>query len=357
MENTTLYDAVVIGGGQAGLATAYYLRREGLRYVVLEAGKQAAGSWPDYYDSLTLFSPARYASLPGFPFPGDPDRYPRKREIIEYLTAYRERFRFPVVTNEAVVSVEKHADGAFVVRTERGSRYVARNVVSATGAFRDPYLPDVPDREAYAGRVLHSKDYRSPSGFEGRRVVVVGAGNSAVQIAAELAQTADVTLATRGPIRFLPQRVLGRDVHFWVRAVGFDRLPIGRWLRRAPGTDVLDDGTYRALIESRRPDRRDMFVRFRSDGVVWADGTAEAVDAVVFATGYRHRADYLRGLGALDGEGLPVQADGVSRRVEGLYFVGIPWQRSHASATLRGVGDDARYVVRRMKARGSRPGL
>jgi len=353
MHEKTIYDAIVIGGGQSGLAAAYYLQSERFRFLILESGERTVGSWPRYYDSLKLFSPAKYAALPGVPFPGDPDRYPLKREVIEYLEEYRERFGFPTATGETVVRVGKDG-GAFIVRTAKGSRYKAKALVSATGSFHAPNAPAFPGQEAYRGRLLHASEYSSPEGFEGLRVIVVGAGNSAVQIAAELANTADVTLATREPVRFLPQRVLGKDVHYWVDVTGFDRLPIGRWLKRPPGTDVLDLGEYRRAIASGKPDRRELFVRFTTDGVVWKDGAEETVDAVVFATGYRHRAEYLSGLGALDAEGVPLQTNGVSRAVKGLYFVGIPWQRSHASATLRGVGRDAAYVVKRMGRDGVR---
>jgi len=345
---TPMYDAVVIGGGQAGLASAYCLQQEGFRFLVLEAAERAVGSWPNYYDSLTLFSPAAYSSLPGFPFPGDPERYPTRDEVVAYLSAYRERFRFPIATGERVVDVRRQGDG-FLVRTEGGGRYAARNVISATGAFHTPHMPDIPGLDAYGGRVLHSKAYVSPEGYEGKRVVVVGAGNSAVQIAVELATTASVTIASRSPVRFLPQRIFGKDVHFWANAVGFDRLPIGRWLRRPPGTDVLDSGEYRSALERNEPGRREMFVRFTPRGVVWSDGTEEDVDVVIFATGFRHNAEYLRNLGALDEQGTPIQSNGASKTVEGLFFVGIPWQRSHASATIRGVGADAKYAIARLR--------
>ncbi|GAA2398364.1 hypothetical protein GCM10010378_46050 [Streptomyces viridochromogenes] len=201
----------VIGGGQSGLATAHELLRRGVRPVVLEASERAAGSWPRYYDSLTLFSPARYSSLPGMQFPGpDRDRYPHRDEVVAYLTAYACRLDADIRTGFCVSAVRRISDG-FEVETEGGGRLSARAVVAASGSFGRPHRPVLPGLEEFTGQVLHAADYRSPAPLAGRRVVVVGAGNSAVQIAAELAQTARVTLATRAPVKFAAQRVLGRD--------------------------------------------------------------------------------------------------------------------------------------------------
>ncbi|GHG22354.1 hypothetical protein GCM10017667_67720 [Streptomyces filamentosus] len=232
--DVAVIDVAVIGGGQSGLATVHALLRRGLRPVVLEASDRAAGSWPHYYDSLTLFSPARYSSLPGMPFPGaDRDRYPHRDEVVAYLTAYADRLDAEIRTNCRVTAVRR-AGRAFEVELEGGGRLSGRAVVAASGTFGRPHRPALPGLEGYAGQVLHAADYRSPAPFTGRRVVVVGAGNSAVQIAAELAAAARVTLATRAPVKFAAQRILGRDLHFWTARTGLDAAPLGRLLARPP---------------------------------------------------------------------------------------------------------------------------
>ncbi|MCF6428967.1 hypothetical protein [Amycolatopsis tucumanensis] len=140
----------------------------------------------------------------------------------------------------------------------------------------------------------------------------------------------------------------GRDVHFWFRATGFDALPVGPWLRTKPSTPVLDTGGYRSAIEAGDPDQRRLFTSCDDDTVTWPDGTREHVDAIILATGFRPAFPYLRGLGALDSTGAPRQRRGLSTTHRGLGYVGLEWQRSFASATIRGVGRDAEYLVSRL---------
>jgi putative flavoprotein involved in K+ transport len=335
-----VYDTIVIGAGQAGLATGYHLQKAGLRFLILEASDEPGGSWPHFYDSLSLNSTTRYSSLPGLPFPGQPDRYPRRDEAAVYLRSYAVHFGLPIVTRASVVEVER-LDRFFRVTTADKGCYRARTIVAATGFFGQPHLPNLPGQEKYRGQLLHAADYRRPEPFRQQRVVVVGGGNAAVQIGVELAQVARTTLATRHPIRYLPQRVLGRDIHFWLSLSGLDRT---QWLNEQ-SMPVFDTGTYRAAIAVGRPDRRPMFERFTEDGLIWSDGRQEKVDAVIFATGYRPHLGYLARLGALDETGRTRQRRGASATVPGLYYVGLPRQRTMASATLRGVGADAKIVV------------
>ncbi|MFF3730728.1 NAD(P)-binding domain-containing protein [Streptomyces sp. NPDC002476] len=212
--------------------------------------------------------------------------------------------------------------------------------MAATGDYGTPFVPDVPGRADFGGRVLHAADYRSPDVFAGQRVVVVGGGNSAIQIAAELGPAADTTLATRRPIGWTPQRPLGRDLHWWLKHTRFDIAPIRQLLKKVP-VSVLDDGHYRAALDQHGVDRRDMFSHFTADGVVWADGTKEEVDAVLLATGYRVTFPFLHDSGGLGTNGEPLHRGGLSTAVPGLGFVGMEFQRSFSSKTLRGVGRDA----------------
>jgi len=339
------YDAIVVGAGQAGLAAAYHLQRAGLRYVMLEGADAVGGSWPRYYDSLQLLSPARYSSLPGRPFPGDPLRLPSRDEVIDYLRGYAQHFGFPVRLRTPVERVQK-AGAGFRVRSRDGKTWHAAAVIAATGCFQQPHRPDLPGMDAFGGRVIHASAYRQPQTLAGQRVVVVGGGNSGVQIAVELADVADVTLATRRPIKFIPRRVLGLPIHFWLRWTGIDRCPL-----LVGGPDpVYDCGYYRRALDAGRPPRRPMFNRLTDRGVRWAEGDEQPIDTLILATGYRTAYPYLD-----DIPDATRQRRGIGR-VPGLYFVGCDGQRGPASATLRGVGADARHVVKHLIRHLRRPG-
>lgn len=345
---STLYDAVVIGAGQAGLATGYYLLNANLKFLILESNHSATGSWSNYYDSLKLFSPAKYSSLPGLSFPGNLNRYPLRDEVIQYLLNYAEHFQLPIQTNTLVIDVRKKGE-LFTLTTNEGKEYISKSVIVATGSFHSPYIPDIPDMNLFNGSVLHSNKYKNPEPFKNQRLVVVGAGNSAVQIAVELSQSANVTIASRSPIKFVPQMILGKDVHFWIRTIGLDQFPIGKSLLQSASSGVLDTGKYRKDVNENKPEHRPMFTKMTSDSVIWEDGIHEKIDSIIFATGYQFNVPFLNSLNVLDPTGGLLHNNGVSTNNTGLYFMGLSFQRSHASATIRGVGNDAKYIVKRLK--------
>lgn len=338
-----MYDVVVIGGGQAGLAAGYYIKQCGLNFAILEAGNEPTGSWSHYYESLKLFSPARYSSLPELPFPGDPERYPCRDEVVAYLRDYANHFELSVVTQARVQQVSKQK-GIFSITTTDGQQYETRSVIVATGSFNRPRVPQFPGQETFKGELLHSASYRQPISYHRKRVVVVGAGNSAIQIAVELAQVAHVTLTSRTPVKFQRQRILGRDIHFWLKVTGLDTLSLPHWKTAPSSRSVLDTGVYQAAIQVGKPEYKALFLRFTPDGVIWSDGCHEQIDMVLFATGYEPNVDFLADLGVVDVDGQPQQRAGIGK-LAGLYFVGLSGQRSLASATLRGVGADAQYVI------------
>ncbi|OYO14031.1 flavin-containing monooxygenase [Enemella evansiae] len=335
---------IIVGGGQSGLAAARAWREKGWEPVVLEAGQEPVGSWPRYYDSLHLFSPRRFSAFPGHSFPGDPDGYPGRDEVVDYLRGYARSLDVEFRTGARVVDVA--ADGpSFAVDLADGSGLVGDALVAASGSFGNPHVPTMPGLEAFGGSVLHVAGYRSPEDFSGQRVVVVGAGNSAVQVAHELAEHAKTSLAVRDRVRFAPQVIAGRDLHWWLRVSRADLLPPSVLERLVTGTPVIDAGKYQKALEAGRPDQRPMFTAFTPDGVVWPDGSRERIDAVVFATGYRPHLPYLRSLGVLDGSGSPKHERGVATGLSGVGFLGLEFQRSFSSNTLRGVHRDADYVV------------
>ncbi|UJW30428.1 NAD(P)/FAD-dependent oxidoreductase [Saccharothrix sp. AJ9571] len=341
-------DVVIIGGGQSGLSAARALNHHGIRPIVLEAGAEPTGSWADYYDSLTVFSPARYSGMPGQDFPGEPENHPHRDEVVAYLRHYATTLDADIRTGVTVTAVENSPAG-FVVRTATGESITATGVIAATGSFGNPHRPGLPGQDGFTGRVLHVADYRNPKPYHGERVVVVGGGNSGVQVAYELAEHADVTLATRTPVNFLPQHRDGRDVHHWLVESGFDRLPPQWLIHYLGGPLVMDTGDYRAAIDSGRLHRRDMFTDFDGDRVIWPDGEREHVDTVLFATGYRPDLGYLEPLDTLQ-DGMPLHTGGLSMTHPGLGYVGLEFQRSFSSNTLRGAHRDAEHVAAALAA-------
>lgn len=340
-----VFDIIVIGSGQAGLACGWHLQQQGHNFVILDAQDRPGGNWRNYYDNLTLFSPARYSGLPGMVFPGEPGHYPLRDEVVGYLEQYSEYFQFPIKHKTEVIRVEK-LETDFCVITRDGETFFSKAVVIATGAFSNPYIPSITGLQDFKGRVLHSANYENSYSFTGERTIVVGAANSAVQIAYELSQITNVTLATREPVRFFPQRLLGIDFHAWLK---WTRLDKTNWLTDQ-STPVLDRGIYRRALQSGQIRRRDMFHQMTFNGVVWDDGTHEQIDSIVFATGFRPNLGALISLPVLDHQNCVAQKNGVSTTIKGLYFIGLPKQRSFASATLRGVGDDAKYITSQIKS-------
>lgn len=341
--------AIVIGGGQAGLGTAFALRNQGFRPVILEAGAEPVGSWPRYYDSLTTFTPARISALPGMPFPGTPQHFPVRDQVVGYLRRYAARLDCEIRTGQRVSSVVADREG-YRVQTEDEAVERARVVVAASGSFDNPHRPDLPGLDTFEGKVLHSCEYRSPGAFAGQRIVVVGSGSSALQIACELAGHASTTLASRRPPKvtdhWLPESEL-----LWKGTEVVCRLPLGPLVPYGRLASIVPDvtGALREALAKGEPDRRELFTGASGSELRWPDGSAEHVDTVILATGYRPALEYLRPLGALDRVGVARQRFGLSTTHPGLAFMGIEGQHTFFSNAIHGVGHDARLIARRLR--------
>ncbi len=341
------FDVAIIGGGQSGLVTGHFLNQQAVSYVILDANPQIGGSWQHYYDSLKLFSPAKWAEMPGLRFPGDPARYPTRYEVIDYLREYSRVNDLPVRSGVRVTHVERGGDG-FMIETDSGETYTARGVISASGPFNTPYVPHIPGVEEFQGQTLHSFNYDSPQPYTDQHVIVVGSRDSAMQIAYELAGVARVSMAVRRELKFLPKRVLGLSLFWWLHETGYDELPLGLFTEVEGSQKIIGKEPYQTALANGNPTPKPMFTHFTETGVVWGNGVEEAADTVLFATGFKPGLGYLQSLGALDEDGRPCHRAGVSETVPGLFYVGLFGQRSHASATLRGVDRDARFITKRV---------
>jgi putative flavoprotein involved in K+ transport len=339
-------EVVVIGGGQAGLAIGHLLAQQGRRFTILEAAGEPAAAWRTRWDSLKLFTPVRYDGLPGLTFPGDPDSYPGRDDVVAYLTDYAQRFELPVELNSRVQSVRPR-DGGFLVELADRT-YEADQVVVATGPFQVPFTPAMAADLGSEVAQLHSTDYRSPDGLPPGAALVVGGGNTGFQIAAELAQSREVHLAVGARQTPLPQRILGRDLFRYLEAT---RL-MNKTVTSRIGQRMKDRET---LIGSspRRARRQGIRMRPRATGahgsaVTFADGSEATVAAVVWATGFRLDHSFVE-LPVFDARGEVEHRRGVTE-VPGLYFLGLPWQHTRGSALLGWVKDDAEFIAQRIGA-------
>ncbi|MFV2118502.1 ArsO family NAD(P)H-dependent flavin-containing monooxygenase [Streptomyces sp. Act-28] len=343
-------DVVVVGGGQAGLAAGHHLRRRGLDFTVLDADPAPGGSWQHMWDSLRLFSPAAHSSLPGWPMPARPDgTCPDAGHVVDYLTDYEKRYDLPVRRGTRVDAVRRDGD-RLLVETDTGT-WRARAVISATGSWSRPFVPAVPGREVFAGRQLHTVDYRSPDDFAGQRVLVVGGGNSGAQIAADLALDGrgTVTWVTRRPPRFLPDDIDGRAL-FDVATARRRALDAGRGDTGGVSSlgDIVAVPPVRAARDTGLLRARPMFSGLTAGGVRWADGSRADADAVVWCTGFRPALSHLAPLG-LRGPRGRIPTDGTRALGEPrLHLLGYGDWTGPASATLIGVGRPAREAVRQV---------
>lgn len=332
-------DVVIIGGGQAGLSLAYYLKRANVDFVVLDAEPTPGGAWRHGWDSLRLFSPAGWSSLPGWLMPAT--GFPGRTEVIEYLAAYEARYGFDMRRPVRVEAVAHDSDRLAVTAGDEIWR--ARVVISATGTWSAPFTPAYPGLETYRGRQLHSADYRRPEPFSGQRVLVVGGGNSGAQIIAEVAQIARADWVTVSEPVFLPDEVDGR-VLFERATARFKAEREGRAAPQLTGgfgdivtVEPVREARAKGLLKTRRP-----FVGFTTDGVRWDDGTEEQIDAVIWCTGFRAALEHLRPLGVLEADGRVDVDAGRARREPRLWLHGYGDWTGPASATLIGAGRTAR---------------
>lgn len=349
-------DVVVIGGGQAGLALGYYLARDKRDFVILDAGSRVGDAWRRRWDSLRLFTPAKYDGLPGMPFPGDGLRFPTKGEEADYLEVYATRFALPVRTGIRVERVRREGD-EFLIEAGSSRQWRANSVVLATGGEQIPFVPAFAHRIAESTMQLHSSEYRNPAQLRPGAVLVVGVGNSGAEIAYELSADRLVLLAGEsvGELPFRHGRSAARFALPLIRFAAMRVLTLGTPIGRKVATRLSGPPLIRTRLRdlaaagvTRVPRVTDVVDGRPST----ADGQAFEVANVIWCTGYRE--DF----GILDLPGTaaqrPAHVRGVVTAVPGLYLLGQQFLFSIISATLPGVHRDAKYLASRIGGRDRR---
>lgn len=354
-------ETLIIGAGQAGLATAYHLQRAGREVLVVDASERVGDGWRHQWDTLKLYSPARYDGLPGMAFPAPAWSFPGKEEVADYFEAYAQRFELPVQLGRRVDRLEADGDR---YRATLGDRTItADNVVVATGTFgRTPYVPEFADRLDPLIMQLHSSEYRRPSQLRDGPALVVGASHSGADIAYELAESRPTILCGRDPGQ-IPVR-LGTPMFklvFPVVVFAFThvlsrRTPIGRKemnefrfhggpALRVKRADLLERGVERL------PAR---VVGVEDGGPLLADGSVVDVANVVWCTGFQQSFGWID-LPVFDEHGWPEELRGVVDRAPGLFFCGLAFQSAASSMLIRGAARDAAHVAKMILARGPAP--
>ncbi|RBP86859.1 putative flavoprotein involved in K+ transport [Cytobacillus firmus] len=338
------YEVAIIGGGQAGLAMGYYLKKENASFVILEKSGEVGDSWRIRYHSLVLFTPRRYSSLPGLQMGGTSKELPSKDEMADYLNDYVRHFDLPVMLNINVIKLNKQSDGAFLLETNSGNM-IAKQVIIATGAFQKPYIPLGINKGANTFQ-LHSSEYHSPDKVPGSEILVVGGGNSGAQIAVELAKDKSVTIAVSHSMKFLPLTILGRSIFYWLDKLGLlfagkDTVK-GGWFQKQK--DPIFGKELKKYIKIKKIDVKPKVLRVNDIEVLFEDQTRRKFDSIIWSTGFVPSYDWININGVISNEGKPIHKRGITE-VRGLYFIGLPWQYQRGSALICGVGLDAEYLL------------
>ncbi|WP_050179656.1 flavin-containing monooxygenase [Domibacillus robiginosus] len=339
-----MFYTVIIGAGQAGLAMGYHLKQVNQSFIILDKNQEIGDEWRKRYDSLVLFTPRMYSSLPGLSLDGDPHGFPAKDEIALYLKRYAESFQLPVQLQTEVMRVWKEYNHFYIQTNDQ--TYEAENVIIASGPFQIPNIPSFSLSLSPDILQLHSSQYKNPDDLIEGNVLVVGGGNSGAQIAVELSNTRETYLSVSQRMKFLPMKIGNKSIFWWFDKAGILKASrhsrVGKKIQasRDPifGSELKDALIRGTVIQKNKAvDGKNTTIHFQ-------DQTSLDVQNIIWSTGFVSDYSWLEVEGALNYERQPVHKRGITQ-VKGLYFLGLPWQYRRGSALLQGVGDDAKYIA------------
>lgn len=341
------YDTIIIGAGQAGLAMGYYIKKNHSTFIILEKNKRVGDSWRNRYDSLMLFTPRSYSALPGLRLQGEQSEYPTKDEVANYLEDYSNKFTIPIQFNTSVKGIQK-IDETFQILTTSGGIYFSKNVIVATGPFQQPFYPDFEKHVPNNIFQIHSAHYKNPNQLSKETTVVVGGGNSGMQIATELSLDREVYLSISKKPKFFPYEMWNRSIFWWFDLLGISKATvhskIGKFIRK---NDPIIGRESKQLIDSGR-------IKLLTRGTIWKgekmffeDGTFIKPKNIIWATGYYSDYKWIDIPEVFTINGNPIHTRGITTE-QGLYFLGLSWQYKRSSALLNGVGGDAAFIASKL---------
>lgn len=335
---------IIIGAGQSGLAIAYYLSKQNANYLIVDANSEVGAPWLKRWDSLKLFTPSEFNSLPGLEFPHKKGYYANKYEVAAYLKGYVSKFDIPVEFNHKITSLKKE-NGIFKLESNLKT-FEAKNVIVATGPFHKPFTPHCHTKISKDVLQIHSEHYKSPDQLKEGATLVVGAGDSGVQILNEISKTnTPVYFSGNTNIVSLPQEILGKTLWWWFNKVGFLTANKYSWIgeklsktgQPVIGTDV------KTLFKKQNITCVGRTLDANEETIIFEKQKVNDIKNIVWATGFKPNFNWIDRI-ELDESMYPKNYRGVSETIDGLYFLGLPWLYTRGSATLGGVKRDAEYL-------------
>jgi len=345
-----MYDFIIIGAAQAGLSMAYELNQQGKNYLVLDKETEAGASWLKRWDSLTLFTPSEFNNLKGLEFPKPKGHYPDKYEVAAYFKSYVKTYDIPIQFETLVTEIEDKTD-YFVVKHEDGF-YETEQVIIATGPFHIPYTPPFHTKIDPSIIQIHSDYYKNPDQLQEGKAMVVGAGDSGYQILDEISETdREVYFSGDTDVKTLPQEFLGKTLWWWFTKTGYLSFSKESWLGKkiSQSKQPVIGVDVKGILDKENVIPVGKTIDAKQTLIVTEQAKLVDIKNIIWATGYRPKFDWIQGL-ELDKNGYPVHHRGVSN-IDGLYFIGLPWLYTRASATLGGIKKDAGYLGNYIKNR------
>ncbi|MDM5194464.1 NAD(P)/FAD-dependent oxidoreductase [Bacillus hominis] len=343
-----MLDAIIVGAGQAGLTMGYYLKQAGYSFLLLEAGKRIGDSWRNRYDSLQLFTPREFSSLPGMILKGEGNGFPYKDEIATYLEEYTRFFQLPVQVQTEVLKIRKKKE-IYEIHTSK-EILQSKKVIIATGGFQQPYIPSFSKHLSSHIFQIHSSQYKSPSQVPKGTVLVVGGGNSGMQIAVELAKTHEVTMSISHSLTFLPLHLFRKSIFNWLEKIGLlyaeTNTKRGKWFQKRK--DPIFGFEGKELIRNGAIKLQEKVVSASENNIMFQNGDTYSAESVIWSTGFVQGYKWIEIEKAVNENGFPNHIKGISP-VRGLYYIGLPWQSQRGSALICGVGRDAAYLLSEIK--------